>query len=411
MSATGYKLANGWRIDRGRNYELDRTATGTASIGIVDTSGLLDPTNTGGPFYGTIDPMRPAAIALQHPVTGVWHTLFRGYAANYVFDIDISENVINGEIQCVDGMDLLAAIEVVPDQVGDTLTADVEPGNVLYAAARVDDRIRAALTDAGIPSSMTTIFTGNVNLQDTVYAPRSQILAVVQDAADGEFPGVANFFVSKDGIYTFHGRLARFNPSDPQYGINHWYAGDTAAAVSGGGTVVPISSLSFDRDKDKIINAALSTPQNIASADISGQLAVDAGSIATYGTRTISFENLTTDGHVSPGSTTANVETKKFATYYTSNMEAPRNRINTVTFRPQPPGSTYASAAWDLMCGIEIGDLIDITTTHPGGGGFNESFFVEGIHYEARPLNSTFPDVTLTLDLSPKAYFDSNPFS
>ncbi len=64
-----------------------------------------------------------------------------------------------------------------------------------------------------------------------------------------------------------------------------------------------------------------------------------------------------------------------------------------------------------MICGVEIGDVVHLNTTHPHGGGFDEDFYVEGIHYDAVPMNDRYPEVTLTLDLSPRAYYGAGLFS
>jgi len=38
-------------------------------------------------------------------------------------------------------------------------------------------------------------------------------------------------------------------------------------------------------------------------------------------------------------------------------------------------------------------------------------YFVEGIHEDVRPLTPDYDDVTLRLDLSPRSYFDTNPWA
>lgn len=412
MSTLGYQLVTGWTIDRGRSYELDKTVTGQATITTVDSKGILDPTNPSSPFNGKLNPMKQAGIALQNPVTKAWSPLFRGFVAGYKFTVQPAETQLVGEIDLVDAFDPLAATEVVPGSFGSTVPAGSE-GNVYYQPQQVNDRIKAALADAGWPATQTRIFSGNVAVQGTVYPPRTQILAVMQDAADAEFPGVANLYVAKDGTVTFHGRYARFNPTFPQYGIGHWYAGDSAAANANPSTVAPISGLSFGRDKERLVNASLATPQKIQSTDIAGQLVIDSGSISSYGTRSLSFENLITDhGDELSGSLTANQETKEYAQYYVDNYAQPQNRIDSITFVSRDPSDPLASALWKLMCGVEISDLITITTTFPGGGGFNsQDFFVEGIHYQATLGNASFPNLTLTLDLSPRAYYITSPFA
>ncbi len=73
---------------------------------------------------------------------------------------------------------------------------------------------------------------------------------------------------------------------------------------------------------------------------------------------------------------------------------------------------TGAAANWLLLSECDIGDRVALTIGSPGGGGITaEQYFIEGVHEEHRPLNDTMDDVTLTLDLSPFAYFEDSPFA
>jgi hypothetical protein len=388
-----------WDTDRGRAYELDKTQPGTVVCKIFDYEGVLDATNAFSPYAGKINPLMQIAVFLTNPVSNEEASLFRGFVENIETEMDVSMKFLIHTITGVDGQDTVANAEVIPD--GTT-------GNAAYAAGAIDTRIGAALTDAGWFAGLRRIFSGNVNEQETVYAPRDSLLTVVEDAADSEFPGVANVYIDKAGNFTFHGRLARFNPTNPLYDINSWKAGDGAHADLDD-TVVPISSMKFDRSKAHIYNAVMALPQNIADADIAGQIVSDDPSIDQYGVRSLSFENLVTAGGEHDG-LNANEETALFATYYVNNYKEPRTRVNELGFRIPRATSPNLAAWWDLVCGVDISDVVLLTTTHVGGGGFNENFFVEGVHISAKPLKNEYPELDVTLDLSPAAYYDNNPF-
>jgi hypothetical protein len=407
-----------WNVDRGRSYELDKTATGTATVLINDVEGLYDPTNASSPYFGQIRPLKQMALALQNPITLAWRTVFRGFIEEYAYQLDPSQTVMRLEIKLVDALDILAAAQMMPKAGGgglalwgDGLLAS-DPGVVHFDADPTgpDDRINQILDQAGWPSDMREIFSGNVKLKETNYSPNTEALAAIQDAADAEFPGVSNVYVSKTGVVTFHGRLARFNPTEPTYGIDLWKCGDGAAVVASPSDTAQIRDLQFGIDKNKIVNVASATPMGILEADIAGQNVEDAASKDEFGPRAWSAENLLTDGGLSSGTTDLE-ETKLFAEYYVQNMAEPATRVSTVTFRSVPPDMVGAAALWNLICNVEIGDQLEITTTHPGGGGFNaDTYFIEGIHYDVQPLNPSYHDVTLTLDLSPAAYWSTNPF-
>ncbi len=409
----------GFKVDRGRSSELDKIQTGTASVDFIDQTGALDPTNSSGTFYGQIDPVKPMALGLYNPVTTTWHQIFTGHTNDLAWSLDLTERYLNCSWDCVDLFELMAALEMSPAQHGQTPPADSE-GDIYFLGEEsgfkhVDQRIKDALNDAGIPSAFWDIFSGNVSVQEKIYERRDQLLTVLQDAADAEFPGVANVYVSADGLVRFRGRYARFFPDRPGYGINTWLAGDKTACDLDP-DVAPIAPVEFRRSASDIINAATATPLGVDDADVPGQLSKDDTSIATYGWRSASgsFDSLLTfEGHTDADVTTSAVEeTKLFADYYADNFFEPRTRLSKLVFRPVGLSHPNATALWALMTGVEIGDVITVTTTHPGGGGFDgEDFYVEGIHYDADTSGgANFTNVTLELDVSPRSYFDSNPF-
>lgn len=399
-----------WTIDRGRSYELDTTEAGTASIQVNDVDGVLDPTNAGGPYFNQLNPLTPAALALQNPVTSAWTTLFTGYVEQYSYDVDPSQVVIRPEVSLVDGLEVLAATKLQPTLYGDAAPAGLSGNVYYYVQTHVDDRINQILNDVGWPVGARSIFSGNVNLKRGTYAPSDDALQAISETCDAEFVGVANRYIAKNGDFTFHGRLARFDPTNPDYGLGAWKCGDGAAVAASISDTAQIRSLTFARDKNGIINSASALPQGVADVDIPGQLFEDAGSILTYGKRSWSAENLLTDGGITDGNDDL-AETFLFSTYRVDNYKDPQTRISQVSFKSLAPEDPRAPALWDLICGVEISDTLAVTTTHPGGGGFSAApYFVEGVHYEVRPATGRYHDVTLTLDLSPAANYTSNPF-
>lgn len=386
---------------------MDKTDAGSMTVTMVDTNGSLDP-SSGSTAY---NPMKPIAFGLKNPVTGVTWTIFRGFVSSWDYDLYQTENYATVTVECTDGFDVLSATEMTPapsgtqGAFGDIITSSQE-GNIIYRenpdTNAVAVRINQVLDECDWPTGDREIFSGNVGLKQTVYAPRSTAMSVISDASDAEFPSVANFYFAKDGKATFHGRLARFNPTDSQYHISTWRCGD-AAAVLADSTYAQIMALEYGRDKDKIINSAYAAPEGIDDSDIFDQRVFDTSSISSYGIRSWSAENLILLN--GPNGETPLAEAKNFAQYYVDNYAQPLTAVRRVTFSSRAAGGT-GSRIWRILTEVDISDRIRLKTTHLNGGGFvDEDFFVEGISYSIQPLNDQYLDVELNLDVSPASYY------
>jgi hypothetical protein len=414
-------LVTSYTIDRGRQLEMDRTDTGRATVQIADTDGILDPTNPDGPYFGQIEPLIQAMIGRRNPINGTWYTRFRGWVEELDYSFDPSQRVNRLTISLVDIFEILAAIEMQPGQFGDVPPADAESaGMVFFDNAIPQGRIWQVLGNAGIPEDFYVIFSGNVLLYEQSYSPGESVMTVIQESADGEFPGSAsNVYTDRFGRLEFHGRFAKFDPEGTQasegddggrWDFIRWKAGDKAAVNADPVGTAQLRQFGFNRGLAHVINNATATPdRDLTATQIAGQLVQDTTSSGLRGIRSWSAQALLTKEGLIDSSNDL-VETKKFATYYVDNYATPVNRATLCGFRSIHTAQQGATKTWELMSKIDIGDAIAITVDSPGGGGFNEGFFVEGIHEQVNPLNPDMDDVTLTLDLSPVAAYQSNPF-
>jgi hypothetical protein len=427
----GITRVAGYTIDRGRQFEFDKTDAGTATVSINDLDGTLDPTNSAGPYFGLIEPLLQIRIELWNPVTLQYFSRFRGWIEDYDYTVepfthqDGSGNTVGVtrlQINCVDIFEILTAIEMQPDGTfGDTPpTTPVDvTGNIFFDNIDAQGRIDQVLGNAGIPTDFYVAFTLNVNLLESVYSPSENVLQVVQDAADAEFPTVSNVYADRLGRLAIHGRLAKFDPAGTAaraapgaWDFTEWKAGDGAAVSLSASDTAHIRAFAYNRGLSMIRNSALCTPNGIASTAIAGQFFDDSTSIGLYGIRSWSAENLFVDNGILTGNTGLQ-ECLAFATFIVNNYKTPRNRITDIEFRSIQPNAQGAAANWDLLCRVDISDLVDVTIHGPGDGAlayiFNaEPFFVEGVHEEATPANGDYANVTTTLDLSPQAYFSDD---
>lgn len=407
-------LVASYTIDRGRQFELDRTDGGRASVQIVDRNGLLDPTNTTGTYYTKIEPLIQVVLGRFNPILSQWQTRFRGFVDEWDYSFDPSQNFNVLTLELLDIFEILQSVQMVPGIFGE-VPPSTSVGQVVYNVQDVNERINDVYADLSLPSDFYVTFTGNVELYQTIYSPGESALTALQEACDAEFPGISNLYPDRFGRSVFHGRLAKFDPATVSAGAgaaawdwHHWYAGDQAAVAAAPTTHAHIRRFGFERGLSKIYNQALATPLGIADADVEGQIVDDPTSIALRGIRSWSAQNLLTKRGLLDSST-ALVECARFALNIVTNYKDPHNRVSTLTFRSMRTGQTGAAPNWKLLCEVDISDRIDITVDSPGGGGLNlEPFYVEGIHETNEPLNDVYDDVTVSLDVSPIGVYSND---
>ena len=437
-----------YQIDRGRSYELDRVDTGRASVLLHDVEGVLDPTNSGGPFAGEIQPLLQVRLALWNPVLEDWYTRFRGFVESFQYEFDPSQRVNRVTMNLVDLFEIVSAIQMFPGFFGDPLPSgtagDPFRGNVYYAPTlagdvhgmqnRINNVLRTGdLGNCRIPPEFAVVLSGNVSLQHATYASGESAMTVIQDAVEAEMPSVGNVFVDRLGRLNALGRYARFDPEGTSaataWDFHDWKAGDGAAVNAHPATMAHIRAFSTSRDLGKIINRALAVPRTTLEGNeyenrLTDAVIESAPSIEKYGIRPWSAEDLltregVTDGLTGSGPPTNSSwedakwdETKRFAAYYVSNYHTAENRVTEITFRSQKLTAIGAAPNWALLSEVEISDRVTISIGSPGGGGFAaKEFFVEGVHETYRPLNDEMDDVTLSLDVSPADYFSDSPFA
>jgi hypothetical protein len=438
---TGCRVRS-WTIDRGRPNEFAKTGTGTATVTIVDLDGLFDPTNATSPYYPNVLPGKQVAISLFNPVSDTWHIRFRGFVEAWRYRLARMRDHMELQLDLVDGFAMLARAELrvgVDGVVAAGGTAEEEKafamfakGNVIYAETEgpVLDRMQAILGDIGwpyewrthdaIPGVIDDLFTLNCRLGPKAYGPGTTALDALWDAVDGDWPGVSNLYCGADGHLKARGRQARFRPDVAEYGITRYTVGDPSA-TTGDPDVVPVSELEWAIEDTQVYNACLATPQWVGTGDSIRQfdpdkddpnglqLVTDETSRAAYGLQSLTFDNLQTVEEIATGEGSL-AAVRKVATYYVDNYKTPHPRISRLVFKTRRPGADHGSPLWAFLSNVEISDLLTVKSAHGGGGGFFAEFYVEGIHFTARPGPPDVTIVELSLDVSPRAHWDTNPW-
>lgn len=403
-NAGGGLRLSGVDIRRGRRDEFERHGAGTMTATFNDRNGDVDPT-----LVDWIS--RPMAFAVRNPVTDTWHPRFRGSIDDHSYELGPS-GFVKGSVtfECVDAIDYFSNFELAPGLAGDPPPAASE-GYVFYEDTAVTGpqiRINAALDNCGWPAlGFSSIFTGNVNVNPTIYSPGESILAVIQDAADAELPGIGQFYIDKYGVPCFRGRNARFDPATTAATATHWDFNAWTAPFHG-------APFNVTRSRRIIRNQAMCYPQYtptgdpFPAADRVDQVVVDAGSIAVHGGRSWSATDLVIKDGITTGNTGPE-ECLAFAQYIVDNYSDSVARPASITFRALRPTDVRGAALWDFVTQVDISDTISVTRPHPGSGGVSGTYFVEGIQESWRPgvkaLDNGYPFLTMTLDLSPTTYW------
>lgn len=392
-------------VRRGRSDELDRVVTGTASVFLNITDLHVNPI-TADPTGGV------ATVALRNPVTGAVPSIFEGLVDDLDYQVE-NRRVTRVEAKLVDGLDQIARVELAPAAYGDPnppfgySVPKAQAGQIFYEdSGQVQFRIDKVLDECRWPLGKRDIFSGNVSLQEILYPARTSALQVIHDAADAEFPGIANFFVAKDGVARFKGRLARFNPDNPVYDVLTFPAG------VGSSSEAKITGLTVSRGRSRLINAALFYPRGAPDHRLVDQIYVDEPSIDQYGVYSESGEELLTEiGYLGVPNRTALEETYLFGKYYVDNFKQPRTRCDRLVIESVRSSDDRAGPTWDLLTNVDISHRIYLQISGLQGVSFAEHFYVEGLDYEIRPLQGgEWAYVSLSLDLSPAAYYNVFPF-
>lgn len=397
----------GFDCETGRQSELEVTDTGTARVYFNDRNGTLNDEDLIG---------LQIMLQLYNPVTATWHPRWRGHIDDIGFNVHPSvAGLANVQLECVGIFDYLGGVTMLPG-FGDAVPAGAE-AVVFYEDEQVDDRIIALLTDANIAASMRVVFTGNVSVNESQFDFDDVILQALRDAADAEFPGVANVYEDRFGRVAFHGRFARFDPEGVEAGganwdFNRWDAATGADVTTG---VAQIREFSYNRPRSRIINSYLAWPiadengVEFPRSGIEALIRTDATSITQYGYR---------GGHDAPGliikenvnnSNTGAEECGLFGDFYIANYATIHENIQRVKLQSIRPGDARASATWAAMCGMDISDGMNITVTDAGFVAVPH--FIDGLSVSCRALNPDFDLVEVTPNLTPAAYYATDVFA
>lgn len=391
----------GFDWNRGRQSEFDVTNTGTARVNFHDRNGTFDET-----FVG-----KQIMLQLFNPEATEWQPCFRGHIDDVRQEPSPNTAQVVTVLECVDIFDYLGGVRMAVLEFGDT-PPDGMNGIVFYEDGPFQTRVEALLDDAGLDSDMYQVFTGNINVLESQYDTSDDILSGVRDATDAEFPsGVAQAYVDRFGRVAVHGRLARFDPDatsatagDAAWDFRRW---DAATRGDVGTDKAQIREFAYNQPRTRIINSYLAYPRGIDEDAINGLMGWDTVSIAAYGWRGREAPDLIVKGHQTNGNSGVD-ECSLYVQYFIGAYAEPRKNVERVSFKSLLPTDDRAAATWALMCGADISDMLHLFVAEAGLS--DEEFYIEGVAGQCRVGSPDVDFVTVTYNLSPFSYFDTNPF-
>jgi hypothetical protein len=305
-------------VRRGRQHELNRIEAGTAKIVLLNTSGNYWPDNSGGSYYGNIEPLKRVKVWIEYNSTNYY--IFTGIIESW--QPDFMAKPATGPlmvINCVDIQKCLSnfifSYNFPYDELSGVRIAEVVNGFFGWPAGLCD-------FDSGI---------SYITAQDVIEANAMAYLYRVQDTEQGIL------FQAGDGTFVFHDRHHRMvttesNTSQATFG----------ADIPPGGTDLEWTSIYVSLDSHFIYNFV-----HITRQDGEPQIAQDSVSIAKYGTRSLAKDNLLNIN---------DADCLDQASYLKSRYSSPHPRVRSITRQ----AGINPSGLLPKMMGFEIGHRITV---------------------------------------------------
>ena len=322
-------------INRGRSRELDRFATGAASVTFKNLDRTFDPTYTSSTLYPNVVPRRPIRILSNGT------PIFTGVVDDWSFAYEVggrSEATAN----CVDGFALLSK-QTLNQASGTAQTTGTRIAAIL------------ARPEVNWPLSLEAIDNGQQTLQADAIAQDTNALQYLQLVESSE-PG--SFFINGAGLATFKDRNTA--------------ASTAIATFSDDGTNLPYTDISVLYGTELLYNRVV-----VTRAGGAAQTAQSTTSQTTYGISSLDQTGLLIDN---------DTNSLALANYLLAKYQNPELRFDTITFEL----AALTLAQQNQLLGIEITNNVTVQfQPNQTGPRISQTCQVIGISHSARPETHT----------------------
>jgi hypothetical protein len=339
--------------NRGRNMELDTVEAGTATVVLDNRDRRFDQTNSAGPYYGYLVPMRRLRVSAVWE--GITYPIFTGYVERWPLSYQGLDAIV--EVPVTDGFKVLNLARL----------------NTSYAQEKSGARVARVLNDAGWTAGQSWVLgsavngvlnqttrvgpvgdreiqAGIVDVQAVTLKDVSALehLQAVAEAEDGLL------FIGKAGQVVFYDRVRQYLPPY-----------NTPAVVFGDGEEeLPFSNVELSCDDTLIYNEVRVTREGGTE-----QVAQDTVTQQEYFRRTLSRSGLLV---------TTDVSALGLAYTWLGRYKDPYVRASKLLFEAPLPDDL-----WPALLKRELGDRIAVTFQPPGGGARVErEVLVQGISHK-----------------------------
>jgi len=246
------------QTSRGRNALVDQFQTGQLTLRIVDQNGNFNPTNSSGPYYQLLTPMKKVQISATYGATT--YSLFSGFITSYVNTQpkDATE-VAYTTITAVDAFRLASNAQI------STVTG-ASAGNLSGT------RINQILDQIDWPATMRDVDAGLTTLQADPGTARTSLDAMTT-VATSEYGAL---YVNTDGEFVFQDRS-----------VTAGSIGGTVTTFNDDGTGIAYANAMWKLDDDLIFNSA-----QISRTGGSPQTAINQASIDKYFIHSYNLQDL-----------------------------------------------------------------------------------------------------------------------